>query len=169
MRFSPYLRAVWIVALFFSAGTALAARQGTVSRVTIISNAPFQLQIQTNATEAPQTQIVSSPERLIVDIPNALPGPALHGISVHRGEVRGVRISLFSTTPAITRIVVDLNQPQWYKVTPNATGVLVSLGADSERAVDTRSTIGWVSTKSFNAAKPPLTQVASFKVKKASA
>ena len=41
MRFSPYLRAIWIVALFFSAGTALAARQGTVSRVTIISNDPF--------------------------------------------------------------------------------------------------------------------------------
>ena len=169
MRFSPYLRAVWIVALFFSAGTALAARQGTVSRVTIISNDPFQLQIQTNATEAPQTQIVSSPERLIVDIPNALPGPALHGISVHRGEVRGVRISLFSTTPAITRIVVDLNQPQWYKVTPNATGVLVSLGSDSESAVDAQSTIGWVSTKSLTAAKPAITQVASFQVKKGSA
>ena len=169
MRFSPYLRAIWIVALFFSAGTALAARQGTVSRVTIISNDPFQLQIQTNATEAPQTQIVSSPERLIVDIPNALPGPALHGIAVHRGEVRGVRISLFSTTPPITRIVVDLNQPQWYKVTPNATGVLVSLGSDSESAVDAQSTIGWVSTKSLTAAKPAITQVASFQVKKGSA
>ena len=169
MRFSPYLRAVWIVVLFFSTGTALAARQSTVSRVAIVSNEPFQLQIQTNGTEAPQSQIVSSPERLIVDIPNALPGPALHGIAVHRGEVRGVRISLFSTTPPITRIVVDLNQPQWYKVTPNATGVLVSLGSDSESAVDAQSTIGWVSTKSLTAAKPAITQVASFQVKKGSA
>jgi hypothetical protein len=169
MRFSPYMRAVWIVALFFSSVAALAARQGTVSRVAIVSNDPFQLQIQTNGTEAPQTQIVSSPERLVVDIPNALPGPALHGIAVHRGEVRGVRISLFSTTPPITRIVVDLNQPQWYKVTPNATGVLVSLGSDSESAVDTQSTIGWVSTKSLTAAKPAITQIASFQVKKGSA
>ncbi len=166
MRFSPYLRAVCSVALFLSAGTALAARQGTVSSVVIVSNNPFQLQIQTNGNAAPQSQIVSSPERLVVDIPNALPGPALHGIAVHRGEVRGVRISLFSTTPPITRIVVDLNQPQWYKVTPNATGVLVSLGSDSESAVDTRSTIGWVSTKSLAAAKPTITQRASFEVRK---
>ena len=169
MRFPPYLRAVWMVALFFSADTALAARQAIVSRVAIVSNEPFQLQIQTNGTEAPQTQIVSSPERLIVDIPNALPGPALHGIAVHRGEVRGVRISLFSTTPPITRIVVDLNQPQWYKVTPNATGVLVSLGSDSESAVDAQSTIGWVSTKSLTAARPAITQIASFQVKKGGA
>lgn len=166
MRFSPYLRAVCSVALFLSAGTALAARQGTVSSVVIVSNNPFQLQIQTDGNAAPQSQIVSSPERLVVDIPNALPGPALHGIAVHRGEVRGVRISLFSTTPPITRIVVDLNQPQWYKVTPNATGVLVSLGSDSESAVDTRSTIGWVSTKSLAAAKPTITQRASFEVRK---
>jgi hypothetical protein len=166
MRFSPYLRAVCSVALFLSAGTALAARQGTVSSVVIVSNNPFQLQIQTNGNAAPQSQIVSSPERLVVDIPNALPGPALHGIAVHRGEVRGVRISLFSTAPPITRIVVDLNQPQWYKVTPNATGVLVSLGSDSESAVDTRSTIGWVSTKSLAAAKPTITQRASFEVRK---
>src|SRR6266700_3156504 len=165
MRFSPYLRAVCSVALFLSAGTALAARQGTVSSVVIVSNNPFQLQIQTNGNAAPQSQIVSSPERLVVDIPNALPGPALHGIAVHRGEVRGVRISLFSTTPPITRIVVDLNQPQWYKVTPNATGVLVSLGSDSESAVDAQSTIGWVSTKSLTAAKPAITQRASFEVR----
>jgi AMIN domain len=169
MRFSPYMRAVWIVALLFSAGAALAVQQGTVSSVAIVSNNPFQLQIRTNGTQAPQSQIVSSPERLVVDIPNALPGPALHGIAVHLGEIRGVRISLFSATPPITRIVVDLNQPQWYKVTPNATGVLVSLGSDSESAVDTQSTIGWVSTKSLTAAKPAITQIASFQVKKGSA
>src|SRR5438552_15210423 len=134
MRFSPYLRAIWIVALFFSAGTALAARQGTVSRVTIISNDPFQLQIQTNGTEAPQTQMVSSPERLVVDIPNALPGPALRRITIKRGEVRAIRVSLFSTTPPVTRIVVDLNQPQWYRVTPNAGGLLVSVGSDPENS-----------------------------------
>src|SRR5437762_766027 len=168
MRFSPYVRAVWIIALFFSAGAALAARQGTVSRVAIVSNDPFQLQIQTNGTEAPLSQIVSSPERLVIDIPNALPGPALHGIAVHHGEVRGIRISLFSTAPPITRIVVDLNQPQWYKVTPNASGVLVSLGSDSESAVDAQSTIGWVSTKSLTAAKPTITQIASFQVRKGS-
>jgi AMIN domain len=147
MRPSLHIRGLCALALLFSPALMLAARQATVSRVAIISADPFQLQIQTNGTEAPQTQMVSSPERLVVDIPNALPGPALHGIAVNRGEVRGVRISLFSTTPPVTRIVVDLNEPQWYRVTPNAAGLLVSVGSDSQNSADAQSTIGWVSTK----------------------
>src|SRR5947208_15508245 len=120
-----------------------AARQCTVSKVAVVSSAPFQLQIQTNGKEAPQTQIVSSPERLVVDIPNTLPGPALRGITIRRGEVRGIRVSLFSTTPPVTRIGGDLNQPQQYRVTPNATGLPVRVGRDSEDSVATQSTIGW--------------------------
>src|SRR5260370_23724330 len=91
--------------------------------------------------------MVSAPERLVIDIPNALPGPAWRGVLINRGEVRGVRISLFSTVPPVTRIVVDLNRPQWYRITPDASGLLVSLGADPESAGDMQPTIGWVSAK----------------------
>ena len=62
-------------------------------KVAILSNHPFQLQIQTNGSGAPQTQMVSFPERLVVDIPNTLPGPALRGITIRRGEVRGIRVA----------------------------------------------------------------------------
>jgi AMIN domain len=163
MQFSVYLRGVWVFALVLSSGIVQAARQGTVSRVAIVSKDPFQLQIQTNGTEAPQTQIVSSPERLVVDIPNALPGPALHGIAINHGEVRGVRVSLFSMTPPVTRIVVDLNEPQWYKVTPNPSGLLVSVGSDSQSSVAPESTIGWVSTRVV--AKGAAARSASFEVR----
>src|SRR5215475_9703718 len=159
MQSSPYLRGLCFVA--FLSPLALAARQGTVAKVVIVSKEPFQLQIQTNATTAPQAQIVTSPERLVVDIPNALPGPELRGIPIKFGEVRGVRVSLFSTEPPVTRIVVDLNQPQWYRVTPNNSGLLVSLGS-SETPVDTQSTIGWVTTRGpveLRSAKAAVTQV----------
>lgn len=143
MQPSPYLRGLCVLALL---SPLHAARQGTVAKLAIVSRDPFQLQIQTNSTAAPQSQIVASPERLVVDIPNALPGPELRGIPIRSGEVRGVRVSLFSTEPPITRIVVDLNQPQWYRVTPNSSGLLVSLGT-SENPVETQSTIGWVTTR----------------------
>src|SRR5439155_8566039 len=81
------------------------------------------------------------------DIPNSLPGPELHAITMNRGEVKGVRVSLFSTAPPITRIVVDLKEPQWYRVLPTASGLVVSLGSDSETATSAQPTIGWVSTK----------------------
>jgi len=168
MRIPPHLRRAAVLALLLSPAISGAARQGIVSRVTIISVDPFQLQIQTNGTEAPQTQIVSSPERLVVDIPNALPGPALRGIAFNRGEVRGVRVSLFSAEPPITRIVVDLNQPQWYRVTPNSAGLLVSLGSDSQSPVDSQSTIGWVSSKAPVTLKPASAQRPGFEIRKES-
>jgi hypothetical protein len=154
MRLSPYLRQVCALALL--SPLLYAARQATVARVAIISKDPFQLQIQTNGTESPNTQIVASPERLVVDIPNALPGPELRGIPIRYGEVRGVRVSLFSAEPPITRIVVDLNEPQWYRVTPNSSGLLVSIGSDAKNSADAQSTIGWVSTRlALKAASTP--------------
>jgi hypothetical protein len=89
--------------------------------------------------------MVSSPERLVIDIPNATPGIGLRGITVHGGEVNKVRVSLFTAKPPTTRIVVDLARPQWYRVVPDASGLLVSFGSDPDNAGNTQPTIGWVS------------------------
>src|SRR5215813_13667019 len=162
MQLSPYLRGLCLLVLL---SPFAHARQSTVARVALVSKEPFQLQIQTNASGAPQAQIVTSPERLVVDIPNSLPGPELRGIPIKSGEVRGVRVSLFSTEPPVTRIVVDLNQPQWYRITPNGAGLLVSLGS-SENPVDAQSTIGWVTTRGPAEVRAANTRVASPAVRK---
>jgi hypothetical protein len=125
-----------------------------VRRVVVVSQNPLQLQIQTSPSAAPQTQMISGPDRLVIDIPNTAPAATLRGISVNRGEVKGVRTSLFSTAPSVTRIVVDLKSPQPYHVVPNARGLLVTVGDDSESAANAPaapapaahvSAIGWVS------------------------
>lgn len=124
----------------------LAKDRASVNRVSIAGQTPFQLQIHTNAVAAPECQIVSDPERLVIDIPNASPAAGLHGLRVNDEQVKGVRFSLFSTSPPVTRIVVDLKQPQWYRIVPNPTGYLVTLGSDSADT-NPQPTIGWVSTK----------------------
>ena len=105
--------------------------------------------------------MISGPDRLIIDIPNTAPAATLRGISVNRGEVKSVRTSLFSTSPSVTRIVVDLNSPQVYHIVPNAGGLLVTLGDSSESSANAAtasapaahvsvahvSAIGWVSPK----------------------
>jgi hypothetical protein len=129
-----------------------AGQTAPVEGVSIVGEHPFRLQIHTRATSAPETQIVSEPERLVIDIPNAEPGAQLHGLRVNRNEVKAVRISLFSKKPPVTRIVVDMNQPTWYQITPNAAGYLVRLGEDATKAtaappVATPPAVGWVSAK----------------------
>lgn len=123
-------------------------RPNTVRRLSVISANPFQLRIQTGAPVTPKVQMIAGPDRLVIDLPGILPGPELHGIAINRAGVRAVRTSLFSTNPPATRVVVDLNSPQWYRVVPDSSGLLISLGSDSQSAADGASTIGWVSTKS---------------------
>ena len=153
------------MALFAIPAQAQTARQVSVRKVSVVSVSPFQLQIQTSAAVSPQSQIISGRERLVIDIPNSVPGPSLRGMVINRGEVNGVRVSLFSSAPPITRIVVDLNQPQWYRIVPNREGLLVSLGTDSESASTGASevpTVGWVSAKAT--ARPDMGHHSSFLV-----
>jgi len=137
-----------IFALAWLAATAgaQAARVAGVSRVSVVSQDPIQLQIQTSQAVVPQAQMISGPDRLVIDIPNTVPGASLRGIAVNRGEVKSVRVSLFSTAPPVTRIVVDLNAPQPYRIVPNPAGLLVSLG-DDRQSPASAPTIGWVSAK----------------------
>ena len=141
--------------------------QASVRSISVVSNNPLQLRIQTTRAVSAQTQLVSGPERLVIDIPNATPGAGLHGIDVHGGEVKKVRISLFTMTPPTTRIVIDLAGPQWYRVAPDVSGLLVSLGSDAESAANPQPTIGWVSARV--SAVPVLQQSSPFVVQKSAA
>jgi hypothetical protein len=106
----------------------------------------------------PQAQMIEGPDRLVIDFPNSEPGPALRRMMVNQGAVRAVRASLYSRQPPVTRIVVDLTLPQWYRIVPDASGVLVTIGGGASAPSDPGNTIGWVSTKSplrnTNASQP---------------
>jgi hypothetical protein len=134
--------------------TPLAAHAGdqhrvrSVDRLSIVADNPFQFHIETNAPAVPQAQMIEGPDRLVIDFPNAEPGSALRRLTVNKGAVRAVRASLYSTQPAVTRIVVDLTLPQWYRIVPDASGVLVTIGGGASAPSDPGATIGWVSTKS---------------------
>lgn len=130
-----------------AAAAAQTAGPLSVSRVSILNENPIKLQIQTSRSVAPQVQLVSGPERLVIDIPDGVPGPALRGIAAGHGDVKAVRVSKFSSAPPVTRIVLDLNAPQWYRVAPNASGLLVTLGSDGANVASAAPTIGWVSVK----------------------
>ena len=92
--------------------------------------------------------MIQGPDRLVIDFPGATPGTALRRLAVNRGAVKGIRASLYSTTPSITRVVVDLISPQWYRIVPDASGFLVTVGGSSANSPDVASTVGWVSTRS---------------------
>jgi hypothetical protein len=147
--------AILLVNLLVVSGAAQSGGVGSVKKVSVLSQNPFQIQIQTSRPASPQVQMVPDPERLVIDIPNSVPGPGLRTLAVNQGDVRGVRVSLYSMKPPITRVVVDLNAPDWYHVAPNNFGLVVSLGSGGE-SESAQPAIGWVSAKVKNVHTAPV-------------
>jgi hypothetical protein len=103
-----------------------------VRQVQVLGNPKqVEIEVQTSDQSVPQTQVLTSPDRLVVDFPNAVPRAGLHNQTVNRGEVKGIRVSQFSAMPPITRLVVDLNGPQPFQVFPKSRSVIVKIGAGS--------------------------------------
>ena len=151
--FSKNTFAILMLGVVVSSAVGLNGRATTVQSLSVTSENPFQLRIQTRVPVTPHVQMSASPERLVIDLPSTVPGPGLRKISINRADVRDVRVNLFSANPPVTRIVVDLNSPQWYRVSPYSSGLIVSLGSDAQSAANPAPTIGWVSSKSTSAAR----------------
>ena len=81
------------------------------------TGAAMEVEIQTSgAPIAPDTQAITGPDRIVVDFPGALPAAELRALKVNLGALKGVRSGLFFSNPPITRIVLDLVEPQSYLI-----------------------------------------------------
>lgn len=163
MRFPQNHWLIAALALLTAPAYCQARPQARVQKISVNSQGPIQLQVQTTAPVVPQAQTISNPERLVIDIPGTIPGSSLRPVSVNRNEVTRVRVGLFSTSPPVTRIVLDLNLPAPYRITPAASGFTVSLGPEpSNDASDSEQpTVGWVlqrvaSTRTSGSSRAPV-------------
>jgi AMIN domain len=132
-RSSPRRAAAGLLAWAALCSPALIVGQAkstpSVRRVQVLSNRnPVEIEIEASDRLVPQTQLLTGPDRLVVDFPNATPSLQLRNQKVSRGEVKGVRVSLFSAKPPVTRLVFDLKGPQTYQVFPYGRTVMVKVG-----------------------------------------
>ncbi len=90
----------------------------------------MEVEIQTSgAPVAPDTQTLAGPDRIVVDFPGALPAAELRALKVNRGALKGVRTGLFFDNPPITRVVLDLAEPQSYHISSIQNAVIIKLGS----------------------------------------
>src|SRR6266849_2348545 len=109
----------------------------TIRRVAVLGNSNYvEVEITASQPVTPQTQVVTGPERLVIDFPNAVPGSDLRNVPVNRAEVKAVRVGLFTADPPVTRVVLDLKTPQTYQVFPSGNTVIVKVGT-GEKVVAT--------------------------------
>ncbi len=96
------------------------------------TNGAVEIEVETSDRVIPQTRVLTGPDRLVVDLPNAVPGPKVRSQSVYRGEVKDVRVGLFQSNPPITRIVLDLNGAQPFQVFPYGRTVMIKVMSPPE-------------------------------------
>ena len=137
----------------------------TIRRVAVLGNSNYvEVEITASQPVTPQTQVVTGPERLVIDFPNAVPGSDLRNVPVNRAEVKAVRVGLFTADPPVTRVVLDLKTPQTYQVFPSGNTVIVKVGT-GEKVVAAAPNPAIVSNVPVHAARlvnpAPLTEVES--------
>jgi hypothetical protein len=158
MRSLPLLRAITslLVLSFVPAAVAQNSSQPVVRRTTLrtqpesqivirqlrVSGRKDSVEIEVDASDRviPQPQVLTAPDRLVLDFPNAVPGAELRSQSIYVGAVKDVRAGLFHSRPPITRLVIDLESPETYQIFPAGRSVMVKMAttvpAGIAKAVD---------------------------------
>jgi antitoxin (DNA-binding transcriptional repressor) of toxin-antitoxin stability system len=109
-------------------------RAQTSVRTVKVLGAKDAVEIEVEASDriVPQTQVLTGPDRLVVDFPNSVPSSQLRSQSVDRGQVKDVRVGLFQGKPPVTRIVLDLKTAQSYQIFPYGRTVIIKVMGGGE-------------------------------------
>ena len=107
---------------------SLLLAQTSVRSVKVLgSKDAVEIEVQASDRIVPQTQVLTGPDRLVIDFPNAVPSNQLRNQSVDRGEVKDLRVGLFQAKPPVTRVVLDLRTAQSYQVFPYGRTVIIKV------------------------------------------
>jgi hypothetical protein len=93
-----------------------------------------EIEVEASDRLAPQTRVLTGPDRLVIDFPNSTPGSGLRNQSVNRGEVKDLRFGLFQSSPPVTRLVLDLKTAQSFQVFPYGRTVMIKVTGDASAA-----------------------------------
>jgi type IV pilus assembly protein PilQ len=87
------------------------------------------------ATPAIATAL-SGPDRLVIDLPNAIPAIKTKQILVNSPDVKDVRVSRYQENPPVTRVVVDLAGAHDFQLVPGELDLVVKLRATEVAKTD---------------------------------
>jgi type IV pilus assembly protein PilQ len=78
----------------------------------------IQVEISASAPLTPKTLTLTDPDRVVVDLPNAIPTGHPRSIVVNGADIKSVRMGQFQQDPPVTRVVVDLAGAREFDIMP---------------------------------------------------
>lgn len=117
----------------FAAGLCVCLAVPSVAQISVRSvkvlgsKDAVEIEVEASDRIVPQSQVLTGPDRLVVDFPNTLPSNQIRNQSIDRGEVKDVRVGLFQSKPPVTRIVLDLKSARSYQIFPYGRTVMIKV------------------------------------------
>ena len=79
-----------------------AAQTARVQRVALLKSSPStEIEIQTSRRLIPLTQVLTDPDRLVIDFSGAVPSPEIRTITVNNSGVKEVRVGSVTDNPDV--------------------------------------------------------------------
>ena len=107
-------------------GTATATVQ---SVTTVRQGNSLRVEVTLSAPVKPSFETASNPDRILLDLPDTTSNDRVKTVSVNANGVRRVRTGQHSTSPLITRVVLDLDQAHPYTVNAEGNRIVVTISA----------------------------------------
>ena len=109
-----------LLAIVLMAGAQTPATEtarAALEKVSVVrGDASVRIEMTTKGAIAPHVETLTSPDRLVVDLPNTVLGTPSGRIQVGASGVKTVRMG--TDSQSMTRVVVDLDKPCRYDLTP---------------------------------------------------
>jgi hypothetical protein len=93
-----------------------------------------RIEVGLTAPVRPAITVATSPDRLVVDLPNTTASARQRRIAVNRNGVKRIRVGLNSTNPLITRMVVDLDAAHAYELATAGNGLILTVSTEKALA-----------------------------------
>ena len=138
--------------------SAICCAQVSVRSVKVLgAKDAVEIEVEASDRVAPETRVLTGPDRLVIDFPNSVPGAQLRSQSVDRGQVVAIRVGLFQAKPPVTRIVLDLKSAQSYQVFPYGRTVMIKVTGSGPVVASAGSSPNLVATNYATHVEPAIT------------
>jgi len=94
----------------------------------------MNVEIHAAGVNNPKALKLVAPERIVIDLPNAVAVNHFRQVPVHSPDIKTVRMSQYQSNPPVTRVVVDLASPQSFEVVNSGRIVTLRMHPLGQRA-----------------------------------
>lgn len=102
------------------------AQHNQLRKVNVVPGADgVQIEISSSQPVTPRLSKLKSPDRVVVELPETVIASSQSKIAVGSAGVKGVRIGMDGKTPPTTSVVIDLEKPLTYELTPGPDGKVI--------------------------------------------